>query len=124
VSPDNKTVIVTNPGAEHFTANARVTGVPGSGPRPNALRLRQNYPNPFRSETHIAFTLPGAGAVSLDVFDVSGRRVANLVRGVLPAGTHVVPWRGASNRLLHAGIYFCRLEWNGRSQTQRMVLLR
>jgi hypothetical protein len=95
-----------------------------SGPERTAVRhyvLGQNYPNPFNSETRIRFDLPRASRVRLAVYDITGRQAAELESGVLPAGHHE---RMFSGRSLPSGVYFCRLEYDGRSATRKMVLLK
>ncbi len=76
-----------------------------------ALALRQNAPNPFRSATSIAYTLPSPQPVSLAVFDVQGRLVRELVSGRQPAGDHSVTWDGrdSGGREAVNGMYFYRL---------------
>ncbi len=64
---------------------------------PRAFRLDQNYPNPFNPETSIRYALPFAANVSLLVFDLSGRRVANLEAGINTAGEHVFRVKGANS---------------------------
>ncbi|MEM1126033.1 MAG: T9SS type A sorting domain-containing protein [Bacteroidota bacterium] len=64
------------------------------------------YPNPFSSSATVAFTLPEAGQTTIDVFDVTGRRVRRLVAQRLEAGPHEVRWE---TRGLASGVYFVRL---------------
>ena len=68
------------------------------------------FPNPARS-TRINFSLPRRDHVELGVYDVLGRRVAVLARGVLPAGPYSKQWEGLddSGRRVGPGVYFLRL---------------
>lgn len=86
--------------------------------------LRQNSPNPFNPSTTIAFELPDAGPVRLEVFDVTGRRIAVLVDGERDAGLHRVVWDGRDARRARvgSGIYFYRLEHAGTASVRKMVL--
>jgi hypothetical protein len=77
-------------------------------------------PNPFTRRTTLRFTLPEAAHARLDVFDVSGRRVATLVDERLPAGAHVATLDG---RGLTSGVYLCVLEAGGKAALQRCVRL-
>jgi Zn-dependent metalloprotease len=89
-------------------------------------RLQQNTPNPFGPTTDIRFRLAQEGTVSLAVYDGTGRRVRNLASGSLNAGDHNVRWDGTddSGRAVAAGIYFCRLESEGKTHSARMLLIK
>ncbi len=95
------------------------TGVGDGVPRPFALE--PNYPNPFNPSTTLAFSLPADGPVTLEVFDATGRRVATLVEGELPAGRHAVTWRPVDRA---SGVYFARLRAGGKTAVTRLVLLK
>jgi hypothetical protein len=77
---------------------ARFTGVPGSAEEvPATFVLSQNYPNPFNPSTTIAFTLPNDQNVVLEVFAVTGQRIATLVQGMVPGWASCAvprPWSG------------------------------
>lgn len=88
---------------------------------PAALELRQNYPNPFNPSTVINYNLLRAGMVTLNVYDLKGRRVATLVDSAKEAGQYSLVWDAAD---LASGIYFYRLSSGGESQTRKMILLK
>ncbi|MEQ8523412.1 T9SS type A sorting domain-containing protein [Gracilimonas sp.] len=89
---------------------------------PTQISLNQNYPNPFNPSTVISYQLAGNSLVRLEVFDVTGRKVAVLVNGVRKAaGTHEVTF-DAEN--LASGVYFYRLETAGQTLTQKMLLVK
>lgn len=94
--------------------------------RPGESALRGSSPNPFRSRTEIEFDLRAPGRVRLDVFTVTGARVATLVDGRRDAGLHRVTWggRGLDGALLPGGLYFLRLETEGHREIGKTVLLR
>ncbi|MDE2956179.1 MAG: putative Ig domain-containing protein, partial [Bacteroidota bacterium] len=74
---------------------------------PSTFALHGNYPNPFAGSTRIVFDLPSAAKVSVDVLDITGRRVRQLPARILEAG-----WdRGleVSGAGLPSGIYLYRL---------------
>lgn len=75
------------------------------------LNLRA-APSPSAATTRLMFELPSAGDVRIDVFDVAGRRVRQLVRGQLEAGSHEVDWDGLgeAGRRIGAGLFFVRLQ--------------
>ncbi len=88
---------------------------------PHEFLLYQNYPNPFNPSTTIRFTLPQAGHVTLQVFDVLGREVAVLLNEHLPAGEHSVVFDA---RGLSSGVYFYRLTPGSFTQVRKAILMR
>lgn len=104
-----------------------VTGVASSGgPAPTHVELWQNSPNPFTGTTSIRFAVPRPGPVELSVYDVAGRKVADLLGTVLQPAEYAVRWdrRDASGRRVAAGLYFYRIDVAGESLSRRMVVLR
>jgi len=81
--------------------------------------LGQNFPNPFRTETIITYSLERASKVNLSLFDMNGRLVKILVSGTKEAGSYTVRVNAGS---LTAGVYFYRLQTNNYSGTKRMVI--
>ncbi len=96
------------------------TEAAGSG-IPKTHRLEGNYPNPFRSSTHITFGLPEPADVRLTVHDVLGRHVATLVDGWMPAGWHRTTWGGS---FVGSGVYFYRMQSGPFVRTQQMVRIK
>ncbi len=88
---------------------------------PTVYSLSQNYPNPFNPTTTIKFGLPKAGNVSLVVYDILGRKVAELVHGNLTAGYHTVNFN-ASN--LASGVYLYRIEAGDFVSVKKLMLLK
>jgi len=91
-------------------------------------RLYAPSPNPPGLEgTRLRFDLAQPADVSLEVFDVAGRRIVSLEHAALPAGVHGLQWdvRGDRGERLAAGVYFVRLGLAGQpSQTVRVTVLR
>jgi hypothetical protein len=87
----------------------------------NEFALHPAFPNPFNATTRLSFSLPHTAPVSLKIYDVQGREVAVLVNETRDAGTHDIVVNGSS---LSSGIYFARLNTDGNSRTQKMVLLK
>lgn len=70
---------------------------------PSGFKLKQNYPNPFNPTTVIKYSLPVDGLVSIKVFDIFGKEIADLVNEYKPAGEYSVSFNGSS---LASGVYF------------------
>ena len=85
----------------------------------HVFQLNQNYPNPFNPVTTIEFVLPNSEEVSLDVLDILGREIANLLNGKLNEGHHSVTWNAANTS---SGVYFYRLNTRMRSETKKFIL--
>jgi len=84
--------------------------------------LSQNYPNPFNPTTQIRFTIPEAQQVSLKVYDMAGRLVANLVDNTsYSAGSYEVTFNANS---LASGIYFYRFITESEIVTRKMTLMK
>lgn len=92
-----------------------------SGFQPHSFSLDQNYPNPFNPTTQIQFELPEQSEVLLQVYDVTGRRVARVADGRFLSGRHTVEFN-ASN--LPSGLYIYRLRAGSFVETQKMILLK
>ena len=88
---------------------------------PAEYELAQNYPNPFNPSTIISFSLPSAGFVNINVFNILGQQVVNLVEEYREAGVHQVEFDGAN---FPSGIYFYRLQHSGGSVTRKMTLVK
>jgi beta-lactamase superfamily II metal-dependent hydrolase len=82
-------------------------------------------PNPVHDAAGFALALDRAGVVRIDVFDVTGRRIATPFAGWLPAGSHRLGWNRASTDggMAGPGIYFARLQGGGRTLMSRMTIV-
>ncbi|GEM_PF-2404071 len=83
-------------------------------------------PNPFRGHTVIKFALPAKERVTLDIYDINGRRITRLLNGKLNAGWHTVSWNGrdARGRKVKSGVYFYKLNAGKYRKTVKMLLVR
>ncbi len=99
----------------------RVLDVKDKAHNPEAFALYQNYPNPFNPVTTIKFSIPKESEVTLNVYDVLGRRVQTLVNKKLSAGLHKVTFNGEN---LSSGVYFYRLKFGNKILLKKMVLLK
>jgi hypothetical protein len=98
-----------------------VTSVKENIPRPEEMLVSRVYPNPFNSSATIEYSLPEAGHIKIDIYDLLGRQVQTLVDDYKQAGVHTVTFDASH---LSSGIYFYRLQAGDRVETKRMVLLR
>jgi len=115
----------------------QVSGIPEREPSPgpgpgsgdgnvsNLAVLKAPWPNPTHGRAALAYSLVAAADVSVEVFDVSGRLVRLLYRGMSPEGAHEVMWNGEDDRgPVPSGIYHV-VVWSGNEKaSRRMVLVR
>jgi hypothetical protein len=88
-------------------------------PRDAALALEAPSPNPSSGAVALVVTLPEARLARLEVFDLSGRRVAGRDLAGLGAGRHVVPFSEVAS--LPSGVYVVQLTQAGASRRTRLV---
>jgi hypothetical protein len=88
---------------------------------PSEYALNGAFPNPFNPTTTISYTLPEAVSVKLAVYDISGRQVATMVDGFMPAGEHQAEFNGFD---LSSGVYFCAMQAGNFSATTKLVLVK
>jgi hypothetical protein len=118
-----------------WTENAQVwklqwTVPPGAEEKPGttpkvAFGFAPNM-NPIKNRATLSYATPVAGNVSLKVYDGMGRLVKILVQGVQPAGAKTVTWNltDDAGRSLMSGVYFVRLESNGQTMSQKLVVVK
>ncbi len=117
-----RSVGTTTDEAGHFALPLATVGEPAL---PQDFALGQNYPNPFNPSTIIPYQIPTTTHVRLEVFNLLGQRLATLVDGERPAGTHTAHWDAtdAAGRAVGAGVYIYRLTGGGHTVSRRMVLI-
>lgn len=114
---DSTTATVVYMGAVPFT----VVGIEDEISLNYSFDLAQNYPNPFNPTTSISYTVPERTNVTLKVFDVLGREVANLVNGVQEAGSYSLNFDASK---LSSGIYLYSISTGKYSATKKMMLMK
>ncbi len=121
--------VLFHPATPGASNSATAVGDPQAAP-PLVLRLGPVHPSPFHPRlagvTHIPFTLPADGLVSLRIYDAQGRVVRRLVDGALEAGIHSMRWDGTNQAQarVSSGIYFTRLATAAGVRTAKVVLVR
>jgi len=100
--------------------------VPGRSLAAEGIFLGAPAPNPTTGRTEIRFRLPSEGPVELAVWDVGGRRVAEVWSGTVSAGEHLMVWDGKDlrGRQAPAGAYLVRLSVGADVRTQPVRLVR
>jgi len=83
-------------------------------------------PNPFRDRVSLRFSLPASQPAEVTVYDLSGRRIRTLQRGLLDQGAHDLQWDGRTDagRAVDAGVYFARVRAATLDVTRRVLRIR
>jgi len=122
VSGTNLFAATSDGGVWRRPLSEMITSVEGlSTNLPVHFRLYQNYPNPFNPSTTIEFALPKSAFVTLQVYDLLGRQVGELVNEKLGPGNYRTLW--AANGLA-SGVYFYRLQAAEFVETKKLLLIR
>jgi hypothetical protein len=90
------------------------------------FKLHQAYPNPFNPSTTLKYEMGSAGPVSIDVFDVNGRKIRSLYTGIQTPGQHEVRWdaKNDNGRSMSSGVYLFKVNVNGKMHTAKTLLLK
>jgi hypothetical protein len=88
---------------------------------PTAISLLPNYPNPFNSQTVIEFEISQPSPVKLEIFDITGAKIATLINDELSAGKHRVAWDASG---YPSGVYYYRLFAGENRQIKKMLLIK
>lgn len=87
----------------------------------SAYEVRQNYPNPFNPTTNISYSVKENGFVSLQVFNVLGNKIADLVNEIKPAGEYSISFDGSN---LPSGIYIYKYQCGNHVDIRKMTLMK
>jgi len=103
-----------------------ISGTPDTGAIPTALSLGRPMPNPFNPRITISFNVDRQGSVELDIYDLGGRCINNLVSQEFAVGRYSLPWDGRANSgsLMPAGVYLVRLKGESATDTQKITLVK
>jgi len=83
--------------------------------------LEQNYPNPFNPATLLTYTIPFGGHVTLTVYDITGKKIQDLVNQVMTSGRHTVEFSGEG---LSTGVYLIRMQAGQHNSIIKATLLK
>jgi hypothetical protein len=113
--------IIAEPVISGITIEKITNGIKSEDRTPHEFDLRV-YPNPFNQDARVKFFLPKSAKVSIELFDLTGRKVKQIMRQTLSAGEYQYILSGYG---LSSGVYFLNLVLNDmRSKTQKIILLR
>jgi hypothetical protein len=107
--------------AESGGQDTLVVGIDRLGTEvPVDFALAQNFPNPFNPSTRMILSVPARDHVTVSVYDLLGRQVAELLDEVLSPGVYTLEWNANG---FSAGVYLYRATVGTRSMTRKMILL-
>ena len=111
----------TNVATQMNNLGINITAVENENAKDVSYKLLQNYPNPCNPSTKISFTIPIESHVKLDVYNVTGEKVASLVNSTLTAGTHEINFNVAN---LTSGVYFYKIAAGDFVNIKKMIVLK
>ena len=84
-----------------------------------------NYPNPFNPATTISYTIEESQHLSIDIYNIQGRKIKTLFRGGKAAGEYQVIWNGKDDleNPVSGGLYLCRFQMRNFSKTIRILFV-
>jgi len=87
--------------------------------------LNQNYPNPFNPSTTIEFSIQTDSRIDLSIYNLKGQKIKTLTNNELTKGNHSIVWNGVdeSNNPVSSGIYYYKLNVNGKTEAVKKCLL-
>jgi hypothetical protein len=98
------------------------TNVADENKLPSEYSLRQNYPNPFNPATTIQYSIPEAGIVNINIYNILGQNVKTILNNSSQStGSYKVVFNASE---LPSGIYFYRIEVNDFVQVKKMILMK
>jgi hypothetical protein len=126
VWPDGTVQVEHDLAADQTVVVARADVDTPGGETPLVTGLLPPFPNPFNPGTSVVFELAQPARASLAIYDVRGRRVADLHQGDLPAGRHTFRWEGRdqAGRQVASGVYLVRFVSDGLVEHRRMTMIR
>tara|TARA_Y100001970_G_C14187631_1_gene833491 strand:- start:859 stop:1968 length:1110 start_codon:yes stop_codon:yes gene_type:complete len=92
----------------------------------NHYLLGDNYPNPFNPSTKFSYIVLESGFINLNIFDLKGNSINNLISEYKPRGNYSISWNGTDDggRFVPAGVYFYTMKTEKQMITKKMVLIK
>ena len=104
-----------------YIDNINISGPTGINVPDAGIQHFDVYPNPIQEQSIVTFSLDHSQKVNLQLFDMTGRVIAEIFSGTLSEGAHQFPVQG--NNFLLSGMYFVKLTTSeGRSATQKLLV--
>lgn len=90
------------------------------------IKFIKNFPNPFNPETTIQFELNESGKTEVEIFNVKGQKVKQLINDQLVSGQHSVIWDGndASGKRVSSGVYFYQIKCDNYIKSKKMLMIK
>ena len=90
-------------------------------PHPDIYALYNAYPNPFNPITTLRYAMPKMGYISINIYDLSGRKIENMFNGIQQPGNHTIIWDSSEYT---SGIYFAKMTAGQYINTQKLMLIK
>ncbi|MCB9057415.1 MAG: redoxin domain-containing protein [Calditrichae bacterium] len=102
------------------------TGIKDGLKQPFTFNIENNYPNPFNPQTRIRFSVDKTQDIKLQIFNINGQLVKDVISGVFGAGEFEAVWDGRDvlNREVASGVYLAQLKGESTIKTHRLILLK
>ena len=122
IAPDNKNELFSKY-LEFFKVGQNSFGINETFDK-NKIKVK-NYPNPFSKQTTLDFSLETSSKVSIDIFDINGRKINSLINRNFEKGNHKIVWNANDNfgKTATAGIYFYRIKTDKYCGSGKMILM-
>jgi photosystem II stability/assembly factor-like uncharacterized protein len=106
--------------------DSTTVGISSNETIPDKFVLHAPYPNPFNPTVNIEYDLPLLSRVTVEVYDILGQRVKQLVNGYQSAGRQHLRWKGKTehNEAAPSGMYFVRVQMSNKVQMKKIVFIR
>lgn len=93
---------------------------------PDGFSLSPAYPNPFNPTTHFDISIINTQNVSVNIYDILGRKITNLQQGIMVPGHYQLSWEGTSQNgtMVASGTYFAVMKCGDKTQIQKLLLLK
>lgn len=95
----------------------------------NDLKMNDNqldiFPNPFRNQTNISFEITEKAKVVIEIYNLSGQKIKQLINIEMSAGKHSIPWNACNenNLRVEPGVYFCHMTIRNQAQFSKQLLV-